>query len=119
MIAETYTVFSRADARKVYGQGLTLVEAAVMMLTAGGAHSELRGELWRGPWELWVASPKDVAGGVIGGEMTRAPFPPIYGILSDAWLEIADIVLHADLWLHLPLVATDEEYLAITEPVER
>ena len=28
------------------------------MLTAAGAHYELRGELWRGPWELWVASPE-------------------------------------------------------------
>ena len=28
------------------------------MLTAAGTHYELRGELWRGPWELWVASPE-------------------------------------------------------------
>src|SRR5215472_9054411 len=85
------------------------------MQTAWGAHYELRRELWRGPWELWVASPKNVGGGRIGCEMTRAPFPRMYGPLSEAWPEIADVVVHADLWPHVPPVTTDEDYVALTE----
>jgi hypothetical protein len=44
-------------------------EAADVMLTAGDTHCELRGELWR----------------------SMAP-------LAEAWLEIASMVFHADLW---------------------
>lgn len=28
------------------------------------------------------------------------------------------MVLHADLWPHVPLVVTDEDYLAMIEPME-
>ena len=62
--------------------------------------------------------PRDVAGGRIGWEMTRAPFPPIYGPLSEAWPEIADMVLHADLWPHVPPLTTDDDYVALIEGAE-
>jgi hypothetical protein len=38
--------------------------------------------------------------------------------LSEEWLEIADIVVHADLWPHVPSVAIDEGYVDMIEPVE-
>jgi hypothetical protein len=85
----TYTVYSPVEEGCIYGRELTVTEAAHVMLTAGGAHYELRGELWRGPRELWVASPEDVAGGRIGSEMTRALFPPSHGPLSEEWPQIA------------------------------
>jgi hypothetical protein len=53
------------------------------MLNVGSAYYELPGELWRGPWELWVATPEDVADGRIGREITRTPFPLIYGALAE------------------------------------
>jgi hypothetical protein len=59
-----------------------------------------------------------VAGGPIGCEKARAPFPSICGPLSEAWSEIADIVVHADLWPHVPSVATDEDYVAMIEGAE-
>jgi hypothetical protein len=114
----TYTVYSPIDEGCTYGRELTVTEAADAMLTAGGAYYELCGDLWRGSWELWVASPEDVAGGRIGCEMTQGAVPANPLPLSEAWPEIADLVLHADLLPHVPSVATDDDYLAMIEPME-
>jgi hypothetical protein len=50
--------------------------------------------------------------------MAGAPFPRIHGPLSEARVEIADMVLDTDLWPHVPRVMTDEDYLAMIEPSE-
>jgi hypothetical protein len=87
----TYTVYSAVGGRCIYGREPTVTEAAtpcrplVAPITSCGANYGV------GPWELWVASPEDIAGGRIGCEMTRAPFPPAYGPLAEAWLEIASM----------------------------
>jgi hypothetical protein len=106
------------DESRVYGRALTVADAADAMLTGRGARYELRSELWHGPWVLWIASPEDVAGGRIGCDMARAPFPPIYGPLSEAWPEITDMVVHCVLWPHVPPVTTDEDYVALIEGTE-
>jgi hypothetical protein len=50
--------------------------------------------------------------------MTRAPFPPVYCPLAESPPEIADMVLRSDLWPHVPSAATDEDNLAMIEPME-
>ena len=44
-----YTVYSPVDESCVFGRAITVTETADAMLTAWGAHYELRRELWRGP----------------------------------------------------------------------
>jgi hypothetical protein len=70
------------------------------------------------PWELWVASPEDVACGRYRLSNDLPPFPPIYGPLSEGWLEIADMIAHADLWPHVAPVSTDEDYVALIAGAE-
>jgi hypothetical protein len=50
--------------------------------------------------------------------MARAPFPSVYGSLSETWPEIADMVVHADLWPHVPSVTTAEDHVAMIEGAE-
>jgi hypothetical protein len=50
--------------------------------------------------------------------MARAAFPSISGPLSEVWPEIADMVVHADLWPRVSSVTTDEDYVAMIEGAE-
>lgn len=109
----TYTVFDSSDFNRIYGRGLTAVQAMNEILTYDGYRYEIRKSEFRGSvcWDLWH-SDGSAASTRGARHMVKTV---IFSLIEDeahARQEIAEAVIVAG-WNGLPEVMNDEDFKAM------
>lgn len=111
----TYTVYSPAHGT-VYGENLTVEQAAEIILTHDGHEYEIRPSATHGGFDLFISrGSRNAFGGTRGMTQAWRGSKPIWSMETDAaaaWRDIAQQVVTAG-WEGLPEALPTESYIAM------